>query len=66
MQEPDSQETANTPGALTCSVPEERIVSVEHQCIVKNFSNGFKSLGGEHQLKRVSETLRQVQKQINR
>jgi hypothetical protein len=39
-------------------VPEERIVSIEHPCIVKNLSNGFKSLGGEQQLKHVSEISR--------
>ncbi|KAK5120803.1 hypothetical protein LTR85_005870 [Meristemomyces frigidus] len=35
------------------SVPQERIVSIEHPCVVKNFNNGFKSLGGEPQLKHV-------------
>ena len=41
--------------ASSYDVPEERIVSIEHPCIVKNFSNAFKSLGGEQQLKHVSE-----------
>jgi hypothetical protein len=40
--------------APSYDVPQERIVSIEHPCIVKNFSNGFKSLGGEQQLKHVS------------
>ena len=40
--------------APSYDVPHERIVSIEHPCIVKNFSNGFKSLGGEQQLKHVS------------
>jgi len=41
------------PTAPFYSVPEERIVSIEHPCIVKNFDNGFKSLGGEAQIKQV-------------
>ncbi|KXT00351.1 hypothetical protein AC578_5882 [Pseudocercospora eumusae] len=32
-----------------------RIVSVEHPCIIRNFENGIKSLGGEAQLKHVLE-----------
>ncbi|KAI5365495.1 putative transcription factor IIIC subunit 5, HTH domain-containing protein [Septoria linicola] len=36
-------------------VPAARIVVVEHPCIVKNFDTGFKSLGGEAQLKHVLE-----------
>lgn len=36
------------------NVPTGRIVAVEHPCIVRNFDNGFKSLGGEAQLKHVS------------
>lgn len=52
--------TADTPtragSAPSYSVPQERVVSIEHPCIVRNFDNGFKSLGGEHQLKDVSST----------
>lgn len=40
--------------APTHHVPQERIVSIEHPCIVKNFDNGLKSLGGEPQIKHVS------------
>ena len=47
--------SANGSSAPSYDVPHERIVSIEHPCIVKNFSNGFQSLGGEHQLKHVSE-----------
>ncbi|PIA91825.1 Transcription factor tau subunit sfc1 [Cercospora beticola] len=36
-------------------VPPQRIVAVEHPCIVHNFDKGFKSLGGEAQLKHVLE-----------
>jgi len=39
--------------AHSYTVPELRIVSVEHPCIVKNFDKGFKSLGGEQHLKHV-------------
>ncbi|KAH9837409.1 RNA polymerase III transcription factor (TF)IIIC subunit [Teratosphaeria destructans] len=39
------------PTAPTYSVPNKRIVSIEHPCIIKNFDNGFKSLGGEPMLK---------------
>jgi general transcription factor 3C polypeptide 5 (transcription factor C subunit 1) len=35
-------------------VPHERVVSIEHPCIVRNFDNGIKSLGGEPQMKHVS------------
>ena len=37
------------------TVPQQRIVSIEHPCIVANLDNALKSLGGEQQLKDVSE-----------
>ena len=40
--------------APTYEVPQERVVSIEHPMIVKNFDNGFKSLGGEPQIQHVS------------
>jgi len=40
--------------APSFTVPDERIVSVEHPCIVKKFEKGFKSLGNEPHLKHVS------------
>jgi general transcription factor 3C polypeptide 5 (transcription factor C subunit 1) len=40
--------------ATTYPVPPERVVSIEHPCIVKTFDNGLKSFGGEPQLKHVS------------
>ncbi|KAK3696354.1 tau 95 subunit of transcription factor TFIIIC [Vermiconidia calcicola] len=46
---------ANGANVQTYRVPQEPIVSIEHPCIVKNFSNGFQSLGGEQQLKHVLE-----------
>ena len=49
-----SSVAGNGGSAPSYGVPAERIVSIEHPCIVKNFSNGFKSLGGEQQLKHVS------------
>ncbi|KAK4542296.1 hypothetical protein LTR36_006949 [Oleoguttula mirabilis] len=54
MQPPDSGRSGRST-APVYSVPHERIVSIEHPCIVKNFDNGFKSLGGEPQLKHVLE-----------
>ncbi|KAK3057628.1 tau 95 subunit of transcription factor TFIIIC [Extremus antarcticus] len=44
-----------TDPAPNISVPPSQIVSIEHPCIIKNFQNGFKSLGGEQQLKHVLE-----------
>ncbi|OQO15111.1 hypothetical protein B0A48_00493 [Cryoendolithus antarcticus] len=41
--------------APTYIVPRERIVSIEHPCIVRNFDNGIESLGGEPQLKHALE-----------
>ncbi|WPG98416.1 Hypothetical protein R9X50_00120600 [Acrodontium crateriforme] len=35
--------------------PDTNIVSIEHPCIVNNFDNGFRSLGGEAQIKHVIE-----------
>lgn len=45
---------AGSSSAPTYTVPVERIVSIEHPCIIKNFDKGFKSLGGEAQVKHVS------------
>ena len=52
----EDEPAADSGKAPTYHVPQERIVSVEHPCIVKNFDNGLKSLGGEHQLKHVSDS----------
>ena len=37
------------------AVPEVQLVSIDHPCIVKNFDIGFKSLGGEQQIKHILE-----------
>ncbi|KAK4622268.1 Transcription factor tau subunit sfc1 [Fulvia fulva] len=37
------------------SIPATRVVSIEHPGLVRNFDTGFKSLGGEAQLKHVLE-----------
>lgn len=50
-----SESAAPQDAAALCSVPRERIVSVEHPCIIQNFPQGLKSLGGEQQLKHVLE-----------
>lgn len=55
--EPESSQNDGRSARSTApvhSVLDERMVSIEHPCIVKNFDNGFKSLGGEAQLKHVS------------
>lgn len=51
-------EPARSGTAPSYDVPQHRVVSIEHPCIVNNFDNGFKSLGYEHQLKHVSSNLR--------
>ncbi|KAF2725202.1 hypothetical protein K431DRAFT_260783 [Polychaeton citri CBS 116435] len=42
-----------TGDAPTFPIPASRIVSVEHPCVVRNFDNGFLSLGKEAHLKHV-------------
>ncbi|GAB7360607.1 hypothetical protein MBLNU230_g0487t1 [Neophaeotheca triangularis] len=37
--------------APTFEVPSDRIVSIEHPCIIRNLDNGIKSLGGEPQIR---------------
>lgn len=48
--------TTNTTAPIH-TVPQERVVSIEHPCIVRNFDNGIKSLGGEPQMKHVSSDI---------
>ena len=52
--QPDDMEAADSPTSRFYVVPQERVVSIEHPCIVRNFENGVKSLGGEPQMKHVS------------
>ena len=52
--QPDIMEAADSPTSRFYVVPQERVVSIEHPCIVRNFDNGVKSLGGEPQMKHVS------------
>jgi len=42
------------PDAPIYDVPDQRVVSIEHPCIVKNLDRGLKSLGGEAQIQHVS------------
>ncbi len=35
------------------AIPTERLISIEHPCIIKNVNNGIKSLGGEYRLAQV-------------
>jgi len=46
-----SENSASATASL--GVPQDRIVCIEHPCIVKNIDNGVKSLGGEQQLQAV-------------
>lgn len=46
-----SENSASATASL--GVPQDRIVCIEHPCIVKNIDNGVKSLGGEQQLQEV-------------
>lgn len=48
-----SQGEHNTSGRAVLDVPQDRIVCIEHPCIIKDIDNGVKSLGGEHQLQKV-------------
>ena len=43
--------------APTYNVPQDRLVSIEHPCIIRNLDNGIKSLGGEAQMKHVAESV---------
>ena len=54
IMQPDNMEAADSPTSRFYIVPQERVVSIEHPCIVRNFDNGVKSLGGEPQMKHVS------------
>lgn len=60
LPQTDMPGSATQPGGMEPStapiynVPQERVVSIEHPCIVRNFDNGIKSLGGEPQMKHVS------------
>lgn len=47
------------------TVPQERVISIEHPCIVRNFDNGLKSLGGEPQMKHVSITGQQSHTELH-
>jgi hypothetical protein len=54
--QPDTMESVDsTTTAPFYAVPQERVISIEHPCIVRNFDNGVKSLGGEPQMKHVSD-----------
>ena len=52
--QPDNMEASDSPTSRFYVVPSERVVSIEHPCIVRNFDNGVKSLGGEPQMKHAS------------
>lgn len=58
--------TRSAPHARMLSVPQAPVVSIEHPGLIRNFDNGFKSLGGEAQLRGVSNTQRHVNCQVSR
>lgn len=41
--------------SISAAVPDVQLVSIEHPCIVRNVDAGFKSLGGEQQVKHILE-----------
>lgn len=55
MAIPSDELHGDQQGAFIHNVASRRVVSIEHPAIVKNFERGLKSLGGEAQIKHVSE-----------
>lgn len=43
----------DVPLAPVLEVPDKRVVSVEHPCIVRNLDKALKSMGGEPRMKHV-------------
>ena len=41
----------------TLIVPHDRIVAIEHPCIIRDADKGIRALGGEHQIKHVCHTI---------
>jgi len=41
------------PVVRTANVSNQRIITVEHPCVINDVDKGVKTLGGEHQIKRV-------------
>lgn len=52
---PSAVEHLHNTSVNTTAVPEVRLVSIDHPCIVRNFDTGFTSLGGEQQIKHALE-----------
>lgn len=46
-------DTAHHASAPWLHLPQDRVVAVEHPCIVTNVDKALKSLGGEHHVKNV-------------
>ncbi|KAK0795586.1 tau 95 subunit of transcription factor TFIIIC [Friedmanniomyces endolithicus] len=53
MSYPRDGQATGGPGAPSYDVPDQRVVSIEHPCIVRNLDRGLKSLGGEAQIQHV-------------
>lgn len=52
----DPLASVDTRPAEWLHLPPDRIVAVEHPCVVNNIDNGLKSLGGEHHIKHVGSS----------
>lgn len=55
-QRPDLASNRHMP-ADWLSMPNDRVVTVEHPSIIKNIDKGLHSLGGEHHIKHVGHDL---------
>lgn len=53
-----SNTLADVPLADILPIPPNRIISIEHPCIVRNLDKGLTSLGGEPRIKHVSAQTR--------
>ena len=42
------------PLAEVHEIPEDRIINIEHPCLIRDLAKGIKSMGGEPQIKHVS------------
>lgn len=52
-ERPGATESSRPGVAPTYEVPQQRVVGIEHPCVIQNFDNAVKSLGGEPQIKHV-------------
>ena len=55
MQEVNDASQGQPGDADRVTVPQQRIVCIEHPCIIRNVDMGVKSLGGEQNLQKVGQ-----------